>query len=70
MLIWIPLTIFGLVIAGWLLSRQTSNLIPVFVNGLIPSLPGAMEKSESGTTVYVRCVRKADVQICFKVEKL
>ncbi len=53
MLIWIPITIVALVVAGYLLSRQTSNVIPVFINGLIPSLPDAKAKSENGTTVYI-----------------
>jgi hypothetical protein len=53
MLIWIPITIIGLVIVGWFLSRRSSNEIPVFINGLIPSLPDAKDKSENGTTVYI-----------------
>lgn len=53
MIIWIPLTIFSLMLIGLFLSFQKTTQIPVFINGLIPSLPNAKSKEGSGTTVYI-----------------
>lgn len=53
MIIWIPLTIFSLILIGLFLSFQKTTQIPVFINGLIPSLPNAKSIEDSGTTVYI-----------------
>ena len=53
MLIWIPLSILLFVATGWFISSRKIAKIPVFINGLIPSLPNAKSKQESGTTVYI-----------------
>lgn len=42
-----------LVSLGVLLSRRSTREIPILVNGLIPSLPDATSKEDSGTTVYI-----------------
>lgn len=48
------LTIIGSVVAiGYSLSSRWTRDVPILVNGLIPSLPGAETKGESGTTVYI-----------------
>ena len=53
MLIWIPLSIILFIATGWFLSSRQIAQIPVFINGLIPSLPNAKSEQECGTTVYV-----------------
>ena len=42
-----------IVLGALYFAKRTRNTVPVFVNGLIPSLPGASEKAEHGTTVYI-----------------
>jgi hypothetical protein len=51
--IWVPIAAVILAIAGYFLSRRPTETIPILINGLIPSEPGALLKSESGTTVYI-----------------
>jgi len=46
------ITVLILIVVAYVFARQTTE-IPVFINGLIPSLPNAKNKQESGTTVYV-----------------
>lgn len=53
MLVWIPISIVALFVIGYFLSARTTADIPILINGLIPSLPGAETKEESGTTVYI-----------------
>jgi hypothetical protein len=53
MLIFVPIAFILLAILGYRLSIKPKHEIPIFVNGLIPSLPGAISKEESGTTVYI-----------------
>lgn len=53
MLIFIPLAIVSIILGAWWFSRARSKKISVFVNGLIPSEPGAESKAESGTTVWI-----------------
>jgi hypothetical protein len=53
MIIWIPIASILLAILGYRLSIKPKHEIPIFVNGLIPSLPKAKSKEESGTTVYI-----------------
>ena len=58
MFIWVPLTAVMLFWVGWFLSRRPTTEIPILINGLIPSEPGAKSKKESGTTVYIVYVDK------------
>ena len=50
---WAPLTYLVVVSSAVYLGRRSLGAIPVLINGLIPSLPGAKNKEESGTTVLV-----------------
>lgn len=53
MLIWGPLFYFLLI--GFIIFyiRRPSKKVPIFVNGMIPGLPGAKEKPERGSTVLI-----------------
>lgn len=53
MFIWAPLTYLLASIAIYIYLKKPKQTVPVFINGLIPSLKGAKEKSKKGTTVYV-----------------
>lgn len=53
MLVWIPATIILLIGVGVFLSYRKTTQIPVFINGLIPGLPNAVSKEESGSTVFI-----------------
>jgi len=53
MFIWVPLATVILAIVGYNLSRRPTENIPILINGLIPSEPGAQSKDQSGTTVYI-----------------
>ena len=53
MIIWIPISIIFLAFLGYRLSVKPKHEIPIFINGLIPSLPNATNKQDSGTTVYI-----------------
>lgn len=53
MLISIPLSVLALIAIGWYLSARAVGEVEIFVNGLIPSLPGATDKQQSGTTVFI-----------------
>lgn len=53
MVIWAPLTYASVVAGIAYFGLRPPSAIPVFVNGLVPSLPDAKNKEESGTTVLI-----------------
>ncbi len=53
-----PLVTVIFVIVGYFLSQKPTEKIPILINGLIPSEPGAQSKDESGTTVYIVYIDK------------
>ncbi len=53
MIIWTPIIVILLICIGFYISLQKTTKIPIFINGLIPSLRNAKSKEDSGTTVYI-----------------
>ncbi|MBC8376400.1 MAG: two pore domain potassium channel family protein [FCB group bacterium] len=53
MIIWGPLVYLILFIIIILYVRKPSKDVPVTINGMIPSLPGAKDKEQSGSTVLI-----------------
>ncbi len=50
---WIPLLFLPMLALGVYISLRRARRIPVLINGLIPGLPDADTKDESGTTVWI-----------------
>ena len=53
MVFWSVVAYLIIIVAAWLLIRRRRQDLPVFVNGMIPGLPGAESKAESGSTAFV-----------------
>ena len=52
-MLWIPLLLLPMVAFGVFISFRKARRIPILINGLIPGLPNANSKDDSGTTVWV-----------------